>query len=377
MRTPIARLVKYALSEPYDYYILDHNRQHAHWYLEAGLRNIVCIPALLLADEFRVPTADTREEIIFIGQTGSFHPRRSRLLKSIDAAGLPLTIDSVPHSMAIDRYNQNRITLNCSLNGDLNLRVFETMAAGGMLMTDRLAPESGLYSLFTEGEHFVEYSGEEELISKARYYLQNPAQRDQIANNGYRRISSIMNMQARIRTLTNLIEKNRVEQRFRIDSDGRIAAYGCHSGEDLRYRIALYEWVQEQHRKFDGIRVFTSAGGDIRMLCDLADLPHLQLFCAESHSNQNLLNSAGLEARVTMVSAEGQLPGGEGKTIAICSVADYENCLRSFNPDALLFADKLELMDTELEMLTAQLKTSGYETGKRFAGVAHYAGSWQ
>jgi spore maturation protein CgeB len=34
-------------------------------------------------------------------------------------------------------YNAAQITFNCSLNGDRNMRIFEVMAAGGFLVTDR------------------------------------------------------------------------------------------------------------------------------------------------------------------------------------------------------------------------------------------------
>jgi hypothetical protein len=377
MRAPIARLVNYALSEPYDFYILDHNWQHAHWYLEAGLRNVVWIPALLLAKDFRLPVGNSMEEIIFIGQTGALHPHRTRLLRRIKAAGLPLTVDSVPQTLAAGRYNRSRITLNCSLNGDLNLRVFETMAAGGMLMTDRLSPTSGLYSLFTEGEHFVDYSSDGEFIEKAGYYLEHPAERNRIAKNGYRRVTQLMSMQARIRTLANLVDNKRIDPQFSIESDRRISAYGCHSKADLHYRIALYEWVQEQHRKFDDIRIINTAGGDLRILCDLADLPQLELFSVTSQASLELVKKSGLEDQIKFLAADNQPPADLGKTVAIVSAANFADCLKEYRPAALLFADMLALTGAELEPLIRSLHDEGFKTGDKFAGLAQRSGVWE
>ena len=66
MRAPLTNLLRYTLNERYDFHILDHNKQHAHWYLEAGLRNVVWIPALLLDANFKPPVADTKKDIVFI-----------------------------------------------------------------------------------------------------------------------------------------------------------------------------------------------------------------------------------------------------------------------------------------------------------------------
>ena len=255
MQAPIQNLVSYALAQPFDYLILDHNKQHAHWYVEAGLRKVLWIPALLLASDFLAPASNSKNEIIFIGQAASMHQHRSRLIKHIRSENLPLTIDSVPQRLAARRYNQARITLNCSLNSDLNLRVFETLAAGGMLMTDRLSPLSGLYSLFAEGKDFVDFGSHADFVDKAKHYLAHPAERDVVARRGFKSISRLMTMQSRIRTLETLVNGGQINSLFEISSDQRMQGYGCKSKADLYYRIAVYEWVQEQHRKFDGIRV--------------------------------------------------------------------------------------------------------------------------
>jgi len=43
---PLTSVISYALSEPFDFVILDHTRHHAHWFAKAGLRNVHWIPAL-------------------------------------------------------------------------------------------------------------------------------------------------------------------------------------------------------------------------------------------------------------------------------------------------------------------------------------------
>lgn len=43
---PIRKVIEYAKSEPFDFIIMDVTRHHAHWFREAGLKNVHWLPAL-------------------------------------------------------------------------------------------------------------------------------------------------------------------------------------------------------------------------------------------------------------------------------------------------------------------------------------------
>ena len=45
-------------------------------------------------------------------------------------------------------YSESKIVLNASINGDLNMRVFEALTSGALLVTDRI--ENGLDTLFAQ-----------------------------------------------------------------------------------------------------------------------------------------------------------------------------------------------------------------------------------
>ena len=79
--------------------------------------------------------------------------------------------------------NQYKILVNVSLNNDINFRVFETMATGALLITDRII-DNGIEDLFTENIHYVGYSTKEELVEKVQYYLKNEEERLKIAKAG-------------------------------------------------------------------------------------------------------------------------------------------------------------------------------------------------
>jgi hypothetical protein len=62
------------------------------------------------------------------------------------------------------------------------MRVFEAMAAGALLVTDRI--QNGLADLFVEGEHYVGYSSVHEALEQIASYLSNISERDRIAQAG-------------------------------------------------------------------------------------------------------------------------------------------------------------------------------------------------
>jgi len=69
-------------------------------------------------------------------------------------------------------------TVNKSRLGEMNLRVFENMAMGVPLVTDRV-PE--LAEHFKEGEHYLGYDTAEELIEQVRWVQSNHAEADAMA----------------------------------------------------------------------------------------------------------------------------------------------------------------------------------------------------
>ncbi len=86
-------------------------------------------------------------------------------------------------------YNQSRIVLNVTNwgfgEGDkrsgMNMRILEVPATGSFLLTDS---SKDLEAVITPNTHLAVYKDLDECIQKARYYLQNEQEREQIAQNG-------------------------------------------------------------------------------------------------------------------------------------------------------------------------------------------------
>jgi GT2 family glycosyltransferase/SAM-dependent methyltransferase len=80
-------------------------------------------------------------------------------------------------------YSASRLVFNRSVVDDINMRVFEGLCSGSLLVTNDLS-ENGQAGLFQDGKHLVTYRGDEELLDKIRFYLKHHASRERIARAG-------------------------------------------------------------------------------------------------------------------------------------------------------------------------------------------------
>jgi hypothetical protein len=110
-----------------------------------------------------VPT----HQIVFVGNIiPKLHTERAKLLERLRRRySVMITRASfceVAHALSL-----GLIAFNRSMAGELNLRVFETLACGRCLITDR-APGSGLEELFTNGVHLHVYDDDnlEEVVDR-------------------------------------------------------------------------------------------------------------------------------------------------------------------------------------------------------------------
>jgi len=95
--------------------------------------------------------------------------------------------------------NSGKIVLQQSRHGEITRRIFEGMAAGKLVLTDRLNVTREIDRLFVENQEIVYYNSEIECVQKISYYCSNDEERERIARNGY------------IKTLENHTVVQRVE----------------------------------------------------------------------------------------------------------------------------------------------------------------------
>ncbi len=80
-------------------------------------------------------------------------------------------------------YSAARIAFNRSIRNDVNMRVFEAVACGSLLMTNDLA-DNGLAELFRDGVHLATYREPQDLLDKLAFYLDRESTRERIAAAG-------------------------------------------------------------------------------------------------------------------------------------------------------------------------------------------------
>jgi Glycosyl transferases group 1 len=133
----------------------------------------VAFPAELLVKSPRERVWD----IAFVGSVDkTIYPQRAELLaKLVRACGPAAVGPADPHEM-IERYAAAKIVLNNSAHHDLNMRYFEAMGSGAVLLTDA-AIGSGAEELFEPGRHFVQYRDAEDLQSQFAALLRDPERR--------------------------------------------------------------------------------------------------------------------------------------------------------------------------------------------------------
>lgn len=86
------------------------------------------------------------------------------------------------------RLCKGKMVFQCSQYKEITRRIFEGMACGKMVITDRLPVETKIQELFVDGEDIVYYSDAEEAIEKIRYYASHDEERLRIASNGYQKV---------------------------------------------------------------------------------------------------------------------------------------------------------------------------------------------
>lgn len=126
-------------------------RDYLDAYVAAGATDVHWLPCWA-PDDLPPPVPAKTFEVAFVGSLDPrLNPERVALMDALRAR-LPLHVAEGAYA---DVFGRSRIVLNQTVKGDLNARVFEAMACGALLVTERTG--NGLLDLFREGEHLVTY----------------------------------------------------------------------------------------------------------------------------------------------------------------------------------------------------------------------------
>ena len=148
----------------------------------AGIKNVMWLPVACSPELHDVGSFERIYDIAYVGSPrNDAGERRRGLLKAIAERFPKHKIGQFwPDDMARD-YAQSRIVFNACVNRDVNMRVFEAMASGALLITDEA---DGLEDLFEDGKHLVIYRKDDELFDLIEKHLADDEARERIASAG-------------------------------------------------------------------------------------------------------------------------------------------------------------------------------------------------
>ncbi|PIK93526.1 glycosyl transferase family 1, partial [Synechococcus sp. 60AY4M2] len=305
-KLPINHLLAYWAAEGFDYVATAYNRQHLHWFAAVGVENLAWLPLISMRTVTHDWVEDRENQVVFIGQQGSRHPRRCRLVQAIKNADLPILIKTANRQEAAKWFAHSLISFNCSQNGDLNLRNLEVISAGGFLLTDQLSFASGLDELLAPGTYCDTYNSEAELLEKVRYYLDHPQEAIQIARRAYHTFDEKWHPRHRIQNLLDWVFGGELPEPFRYSPRSDVRYFvSTASSAWIDTRLGIYEPIQELHRVQERLRVFVGRGCPGVIAADLLDLPRLELYVEEGFGDPcGLLQQKGVPERVHEVRGE-------------------------------------------------------------------------
>lgn len=156
-------------------------REYRSAFDRAGVPRVDWLPLACDPDIHGRQDVVPQHDVGFVGSQTEYHVRRRRLLDRLGRCVRLHVERSFLHEMA-RTYSASKIVFNDAVKNDLNMRVFEVLASGAMLLTDR-APGSGLDEMFIDREHLVIYD-DADIEELAVYYLAHDEERQAIARRG-------------------------------------------------------------------------------------------------------------------------------------------------------------------------------------------------
>ncbi len=152
-------------------------------YRSAGCRRVHWLPLAHDPAIHRKLDVPKRRNLVFVGNPWP-GTERGRVVERMQASAGMEVHSAYLHDMARIQ-SEAKIVFNRSLSQDVNMRVFEALGCGSLLLTDRC--ENGFEELFQPGRDLVVYSSVEEAIELARQYLDAEEGRETIARQGHER----------------------------------------------------------------------------------------------------------------------------------------------------------------------------------------------
>ncbi|MBN72499.1 MAG: family 2 glycosyl transferase, partial [Gimesia sp.] len=168
-----------------------------------GIENASWLPLACDPEIHGKRKVDLRYDLAFVGN--GFPGERERLLSLIQHRFPKTFVGNRYLDEMAEIYSASKIVFNRSLLDDLNMRVFEGLCSGALMITNSLPESSGQAELFQDQKHLVNYSNDDQLWEVMEYYLHHDAERLKIAEAGRQEILRAHTYRHRMESMLNAI----------------------------------------------------------------------------------------------------------------------------------------------------------------------------
>ncbi|MFS8907285.1 glycosyltransferase [Synechococcus sp. OH2] len=299
----LSNFLSYCRQEDFDYVVTPHNRHHLHWFAATGFKNVAWLPLISMRTIAHEWIENKEKKVAFLGHLSPIHPRRCFLVGALKQLELPLVVKQGSREEAAHLFAHSLISLNCSLNGDINFRNFEIISAGGFLLTDRLSFASGFDEYLVPGLYCDVYSSLSELIEKIKFYLENHELAIEMAKRAHEKFFSEWHPKYRVANLMDWVFKGELPDFYKGRSEIRFFMSTSHS-DLIDTRLAIYEQVQDLHQFQEQLKVLVSQSCPPVIVADLLDLPRLQLYVESGFAISDLPNDERILARIQVMDSD-------------------------------------------------------------------------
>lgn len=198
---------------------------------EGGHANVNVLPHAIEKDLYSNTQSNKQYQVGWVGRTDgdNYSKRRSILPMLQERYTMNDPFRHYEQEELIEIYKSSEAIVNIAKDDyleDANLRCFEAMASEALLFT--YLPSELTDLGFIEGEHFIGFSNEEDLLQKLDFYLSRPIQREQIAR------------QAKSLVLSQHTYHNRVDKILAILDRGQVWGNARTWKPNRQYEILVY-----------------------------------------------------------------------------------------------------------------------------------------
>jgi len=155
--------------------------------------------------------AEIMHDIVFVGRVSYLvNVQRRKRLEALERHfNLGVYGGVGAHEMA-EALGRARLIFNASIACDVNMRVFEALATGRPLVTNREARANGLFDLFEDGVHLITYD-DGDLVAQVRKYLADPEGARAIGEAGRTEVLARHTYVHRVRQLFDILRAHNIE----------------------------------------------------------------------------------------------------------------------------------------------------------------------